>query len=37
MTLQGEEINTHYPDWWTVDLGATKRVFYVKIFTNSGA
>ena len=37
LTHDGVEINTHHPDWWTVDMGATKRVFYVKIWASSDA
>ena len=37
LTHDGVAINTHHPDWWSVDMGATKRVFYVKIWAASDA
>ena len=37
LTRGGRDINTHYPSWWSVDLGATKRVYFVKLWTADDA
>ena len=37
LTRGGRDINTHYPSWWSVDLGATKRVYFVKLWSADDA